>query len=124
MRRRLLWRLWARSATGPIRITAAALAAAALIAAGLAVFPSPRSPAQLETAELAHTALKVAAVGRVEPYSEAIELAVGLIGALKAVYVAEGDGVRIGQLLAELNNADQQARVAQAEATARLSRPN
>jgi multidrug efflux pump subunit AcrA (membrane-fusion protein) len=93
-----------------------------LIAAGLAVFPSPRSPAPLDD-RAGHTARKVAAAGRVEPYSEAIEFAVGLNGALKAVYVAEGDGVRIGPgpLLAELDNADQRARVAQAEATVRLS---
>ena len=45
----------------------------------------------------------------------------GLIGALKAFYIAEGDSVRIRELLAELDNTDQQARVAQSESTVRLS---
>jgi HlyD family secretion protein len=105
---------------GPIKITVAALAGVGLIAGGLAVFPSIRSPAHMATAELAHSPRRVAAPGRVEPYSEAIELAVGLVGALKAVYVEEGDKIRVGQLLAELENADQEARVAEAEATVRL----
>jgi HlyD family secretion protein len=95
------------------------LVGAAVIAGGVTVFPWPQSPAQIATAEVSPVAHRIAAAGRVEPCSEEIELAVGVMGTLKAVYVAEGDKIEVGQLLAELDNADQQARVAEAEATVR-----
>jgi hypothetical protein len=57
---------------------------------GLGCLPVAKVAGAARAAGLAHTARKAAAAGHVEPYSEAIELAVGLIGALKAVYVAEG----------------------------------
>ena len=63
---------------------------------------------------------KIAAAGRIEPVSEEVELAVGLVGALKAIYVDEGDAVHRGQLVAELENSDQQARVEEAAATVQL----
>jgi HlyD family secretion protein len=100
-----------------VRATTGALIGAAIIAAGVAIPLSLRVPAQVATGEPPAGAGKVAAPGRVEPYSEEIELAVGLIGALRAVYVEEGDRIHRGQLLAELDNADQQARVDEAEAT-------
>jgi HlyD family secretion protein len=59
---------------------------------------------------------QVAAQGRVEPVSEKFELAIGLVGTLKAVYVDEGDTVKKDQLLAELVNDDQKARVAETAA--------
>jgi HlyD family secretion protein len=63
---------------------------------------------------------QLAARGRIEPVSEELELAIGLVGSLAAVYVDEGDPVKQGQLLAELVNRDQWARVTQAEAQQRL----
>jgi HlyD family secretion protein len=63
---------------------------------------------------------RIAAAGRVEPIGGVIELAIGEIGALKGVYVDAGDAIHRGQLLAELDNADQQARVAAANAQVRL----
>ncbi len=63
---------------------------------------------------------RVAAQGRVEPASEKFELAIGLVGTLAAVYVGEGDTVKKGQLLAELVNDDQKARVAEAAAQVSL----
>lgn len=69
----------------------------------------------------------IAGAGRVEPESEDIKLGTELSGKLKAVYVEEGDHVRKGQLLAELENADYRAQVESARAeldqrTAELSK--
>ncbi|ABF43021.1 secretion protein HlyD [Candidatus Koribacter versatilis Ellin345] len=58
----------------------------------------------------------VAGAGRVEPESEDIKLGAELSGKLKSVYVEEGDRVKQGQLLAELENADYHAQVASAQA--------
>ena len=58
----------------------------------------------------------IAAPGRVEAVSEEIRVSSELSGRLKGVYVEEGDRVQRGQVLAEIQNADYQARVAQAEA--------
>src|SRR5690348_966895 len=66
--------------------------------------------------------LRLAAQGRVEPVSEERDLAIGIVGTLAAVYVDEGDTIKQGQLLAELVNGDQRARIVQAEAEVRLRR--
>ena len=66
------------------------------------------------------TPITVAARGRVEPISEPLELAIGLVGTLSGVYVNEGDVIHKGQLLAELVNDDQRARVDEAAATVQL----
>src|SRR6516164_8848183 len=58
----------------------------------------------------------IAAPGRVEAVSEEVRVSSELSGRLKSVNVEEGDRVRRGQLLAELENADYRARVASAEA--------
>lgn len=58
----------------------------------------------------------IAAPGRVEAVSEEVRVSSELSGRLKAVYVEEGDRVRQGQVLAEIQNADYRARVAEAEA--------
>ena len=58
----------------------------------------------------------VAGPGRVEPTSEDIKLGSELSGKLKAVYVEEGDTIRRGQVLAELENDDYRAQLASAEA--------
>ena len=47
----------------------------------------------------------VAGPGRVEPYSEDIKIGSELSGRLKSVLVEEGDTIRRGQVLAELENA-------------------
>ncbi len=106
----------------------AVLASAVLVAAGALSLPLLSTPtrtvptpaSERSSAQPPPIAGKIAAPGRVEPGSGVIELAVGLIGALKAVYVAEGDVIHRGQLLAELDNADQQARVDEAAASLRL----
>jgi HlyD family secretion protein len=58
----------------------------------------------------------VAGPGRVEPVSEDIKLGSELSGKLKAVNVEEGDAIRKGQVLAELENDDYRAEVASAAA--------
>jgi len=58
----------------------------------------------------------VAGPGRVEPCSEDIKLGAELSGKLKQVYVEEGDRVKAGQILAELENSDYKAEVAAAQA--------
>ena len=58
----------------------------------------------------------VSGPGRVEPYSEDIKLGAELSGKLKNVYVEEGDRIKAGQILAELQNSDYQAQVASAQA--------
>jgi HlyD family secretion protein len=63
---------------------------------------------------------RVAARGRVEPISEPLELAIGVVGTLAHVDVDQGDKVRKGQLLAELVNDDQKARVDEAAATVKM----
>ena len=58
----------------------------------------------------------LAAPGRVEAASEEVRVSSELSGRLKAVNVEEGDRVRRGQVLAEIQNDDYQARVREAEA--------
>lgn len=58
----------------------------------------------------------IAGPGRVEPISEEIELAPELSGTLVAVLVEEGDVVRAGQVIARLESADHEARLAAAQA--------
>jgi ABC exporter DevB family membrane fusion protein len=58
----------------------------------------------------------VAGPGRVEPHSEDIKIGSELSGRLKRVNVEEGDVVRRGQVLAELENDDYRAQVESARA--------
>jgi ABC exporter DevB family membrane fusion protein len=58
----------------------------------------------------------VAAPGRVEAVSEELRVSSELSGRLKTVRVEEGDRVKPGQVLAEIENDDYRARVAAAEA--------
>ena len=51
----------------------------------------------------------VAGPGRIEPVSEDIKLGSELSGKLKSVNVEEGDSIRIGQVLAVLENDDYRA---------------
>src|SRR5215471_881376 len=57
------------------------------------------------TSAAPHVPLMIAGPGRVEPFSEDIKIGSELSGRLKAVKVEEGDTVRRGQVLAELENA-------------------
>jgi HlyD family secretion protein len=59
----------------------------------------------------------IAAAGRVEPSSEEIRIASELDGRLKRVFVEEGQAVRAGQVVAELDNGEFSARVALAKAS-------
>jgi HlyD family secretion protein len=66
--------------------------------------------------EASRAQLLVAAPGRVEAISEELRVSSDLSGRLKTVNVEEGDRIRRGQLIAEIENADYRARVAEAEA--------
>ena len=68
------------------------------------------------TASASREPLLIAGPGRVEPYSEDIKIGSELSGRLKAVNVEEGDAIRRGQVLAELENADYRAQVESARA--------
>lgn len=61
--------------------------------------------------------LLIAGPGRVEPFSEDIKIGSELSGRLKSVKVEEGDAIRRGQVLAELENADYRAQVESAQAS-------
>jgi HlyD family secretion protein len=63
---------------------------------------------------------RIAARGRIEPISEPLELALGVVGTLAHVYVDQGDKVHKDQLLADLISDDQKARVDEASATVQL----
>ena len=58
----------------------------------------------------------IAAPGRVEAVSEEIRVSSEISGRLRKVIVEEGDRVKSGQILAEIENNDYKARVALAEA--------
>ena len=62
----------------------------------------------------------IAAPGRVEAVSEEIRVSSELSGRLKSVSVEEGDRVRKGQVIAQIESDDYTARVAAAEATLAL----
>jgi len=115
------------------RTSMAVLTSAALVAVGAVMLHWLREPVRVaavappaieqpvsQPVPIGQAQRAVAAPGRVEPSSEPIELALGLIGQLKAVFVAEGDAVHVGQMLAELDNGDQQARADAAAATVAL----
>jgi HlyD family secretion protein len=63
-----------------------------------------------------NTPRMIAGPGRVEPSSEDIKIGSELSGRLKVVNVEEGDAIRRGQVLAELENADYRAQVESARA--------
>ncbi len=69
-----------------------------------------------ESARINPTPMMVAGPGRVEPASEDIKIGSELSGRLKSVNVEEGDTIRRGQVMAELENADYRAQVESARA--------
>src|SRR5215471_6730227 len=85
---------------------------------GSLIFASQRSnqAAAVVPALASQSPLLIAGPGRVEPYSEDIKIGSELSGRLKAVKVEEGDTIRRGQVLAELENADYRAQVESARA--------
>lgn len=87
-----------------------ALSAAELLRSRGSEAPSPA----IRTAAVNTTV--IAAPGRVEAVSEEVRVSSELSGRLKSVDVEEGDRVQHGQVLAEVENADYKARVAEAEA--------
>lgn len=58
----------------------------------------------------------IVAAGRTEPASEEVDVGTEIDGRLRSVLVEEGQPVRAGQVIAELENADFAARVAHARA--------
>jgi ABC exporter DevB family membrane fusion protein len=74
------------------------------------------STAAASAASAHNTPLMIAGPGRVEPSSEDIKIGSELSGRLKVVSVEEGDAIRRGQVLAELENADYRAQVESARA--------
>src|SRR5579872_2463573 len=74
------------------------------------------SAVKASSAVATHEPFLVAGPGRVEPSSEDIKIGSELSGRLKSVYVEEGDSIRRGQVLAELENADYRAQVESAQA--------
>src|SRR5689334_3559094 len=92
---------------------------AALILVGATAFALRGRGERVSPANVAAKAVNgglIAAPGRVEAISEEIRVSSELSGRLKSVNVEEGDRVKRGQVLAELENADYLARVASAEA--------
>lgn len=76
-----------------------------------------RESAAVASAASAHVGpVMIAGPGRVEPSSEDIKIGSELSGRLKVVNVEEGDAIRRGQVLAELENADYRAQVESARA--------
>jgi ABC exporter DevB family membrane fusion protein len=87
-----------------------------LLVAGTA-FPAS---AGVESATPPPGVVWVAAPGKVEPVSEEMRLGFDIPGKLADVLVEEGDAVARGQVLAQLENQDIVARLAQAEAEVAL----
>jgi HlyD family secretion protein len=65
-------------------------------------------PGQSEPGDIPNSL--IAAPGRVEPISEEIHVSAEISGKLQAVLVEEGDQVRRGQLIAQMENGDYRAR--------------
>jgi HlyD family secretion protein len=107
------------------RFTRGALVAAGLatvvvsvvaLGAGTGTGAGARDPVDAAVVSAPGATGRVVAPGRVEPLSEEIEIGVEVPGRIAALHLEEGDAVRKGQLLAELENRDFRARVALAEA--------
>jgi ABC exporter DevB family membrane fusion protein len=100
------------------RRTTLAIVVGIFLLTGSLIFASQHSHqvATTATAQASESPLLLAGPGRVEPYSEDIKIGSELSGRLKAVKVEEGDTIRRGQVLAELENADYRAQVESARA--------
>lgn len=79
--------------------------------------PDPGKPSSsAAAAQTAPPSRLIIAAGRVEPASEEIDVGTEIDGRLRRVFVEEGDTVRAGQAVAEIENADFAARAAHARA--------
>jgi septal ring factor EnvC (AmiA/AmiB activator) len=65
---------------------------------------------------------RIVAPGRVEPISEALEVAAEVSGRIASLLVEEGDRVEAGAVIARLVSADHEARVASARAALAVAR--
>ncbi len=89
--------------------------AVTLLATGLLLWAHGRGVKAAPSSTSSLRESVVAAPGRVEAASEEIRISSELSGRLKSVSVEEGDRVRRGQVLAQIENDDYVARVAEAE---------
>ena len=91
------------------------LVVVALVAIGALRKPKPIPPERLGAVERGDIARSVVARGKIEPLSR-VEVKSKANGIIQALLVEEGDPVKEGQVLAELDKADLQAQVRQARA--------
>jgi HlyD family secretion protein len=107
-------------------ITAAMVAAAfAMLTVVVLLWPAERTsiPASGSGPTIAFRDRAIAAVGLVEPVSEARQLAATVVGRLVRVMFDEGNHIAAGDIIAEIENDDLKAQLAEAEATA-MAREN
>lgn len=83
---------------------------------GLRRTSSPSTAAAAVSGLPAPSPRLIVAAGRTEPASEEVDVGTEIDGRLRSVLVEEGQPVRAGQVIAELENADFAARVAHARA--------
>src|SRR5262249_24652691 len=100
------------SRTYQFALAALVLAAGAVGSVGFAQTPTSKSG----VVRVSIDSGVVAAPGRVEPRSGEITLSSEISGRIAKINVQEGDKVKTGQVVAELQNSVQLARVAEAEA--------
>jgi HlyD family secretion protein len=100
---------------GAFILAGAATVAASVLALGAGGDGAPPPDSAGRTAVAALDG-RVVGPGRVEPISEEIEIGVEVGGRITALTADEGDRVRAGQVLAELDHGDYRARLALAEA--------
>lgn len=81
---------------------------------------SPESGVSSASADPARGDTVAAGPGRVEPLSEEVRIAAQIGGTLREVLVDEGDAVAAGQVIARVEHAEYEARVAAAEAEVHL----
>ncbi len=87
------------------------LALALLVSLGMYFIRNHRNVPATTSVRRGRIDWRIAAHGRVEGASEEIRLSFKVPGRIRAVYVQEGERVRRGQVLAELENADYRARL-------------
>ena len=103
------------AAAGWLTVSRAAVEAHAADDAGTSGQATPSSPAS-PSAHAARPDGLIVGPGRVEPLSEEIDISAEVSGRLRRVLVDEGDRIRAGQPLAEIEPAEYRARVDAARA--------
>jgi HlyD family secretion protein len=108
-------------------VIAAIGAAVVLVIIGLMAIasgkPKPIAPEKIATAERGDIARSVVARGKIEPLSK-VEVKSKANGIIKELLADVGDSVTNGQVLAELDKADIQAQVREAQATLKAEEAN